>query len=175
MVEKYGTKIHVLVPGPLLKQNFLEEIIKCTSETYLKIFEDKSIVISEEEKNKIRKYAINAISQYYRIMTYRSFYKKVLGEKIRDKVVNKQNVVRSTARKTDTGEYERETSIDRIYSLDNTLLIMDEAHTSTAKEYGNAIRKIIDESKQLKILLMTATPMKNLADDIVVLLNFLRP
>lgn len=175
MVEKYGTKIYVLVPGSLTKFNFLKEIIQCTGETYLKIFEDKTIVISEEDKNKIRKQAINAINQYYRIMTYRSFYKKVLGEKIRDKVVTQKNVIKSTARKTETGEYERETSIDRIHNLDNTILIMDEAHTSTAKEYGNAIRKIIDASKQLKILLLTATPMKNLADDIVELLNYIRP
>ena len=28
MVEKYGTRIHVLVPGPLNKQNFLGEIIR---------------------------------------------------------------------------------------------------------------------------------------------------
>jgi len=175
MVEKYGTKIHVLVPGPLLKQNFLDEIIHCTAETYLKIFQDKNSVVSEEDKNRIKRYAINAINQYYRIMTYRSFYKKVLGEKIREKTLTKGNVIKTSARKTDTGEYERETSIDRIHNLDNTVLIMDEAHTATAKEYGNAIRKIIDNSKQLKIVELTATPMKNLADDIVELLNYLRP
>lgn len=175
MVEKYGTKIHILVPGPLLKQNFLDEIIHCTAETYLKIFQDKNSVVSDEDKNRIKKYAINAVNQYYRIMTYRSFYKKVLGEKIREKVVVKGNVVKSSARKTEEGEYERETSIDRIHNLDNTILIMDEAHAATAKEYGNAIKKIIDNSKQLKIVELTATPMKNLADDIVELLNYLRP
>jgi superfamily II DNA or RNA helicase len=175
LVEKYGTKIHILTPGPLLKQNFLNEIIKCTGETYLKIFQDKNIILSAEDKIKIKKNATAIVNQYYRIMTYRSFYKKVLGEKIREKVVTDKNVVKSIARKTETGEYERDISMDRIYSLDNTLLIVDEAHALTDSGYGDSVKKIIEASKQLKILLLTATPMKNSADNIVDLLNYLRP
>lgn len=174
MVEKYGMRIHVLVPGPLNKQNFLAEIIKCTGETYLKMYQDKTVIIDENEKNKNRKNAINIINQYYRIMSYRSFYKKVLGEKIREKVVT-GNKVKISSRKTESGEYERDISIDRIYNLDNTLLIVDEAHNLTGNEYGDAVRKIIETSKNLRIVLLSATPMKNLADDIVELLNYLRP
>lgn len=174
MVEKYGVKIHVLVPGPLNKQNFLSEILKCTGETYTKIFYDKTMIIEEAEKAKIKKNAINIINQYYRIMSFRSFYRKVLGEKIREKVV-RGNKVKVTSRKTETGEYERDISIDRIYSLDNTLLIVDEAHNVTGNEYGDSIKKILETSKNLRIVLLSATPMKNLADDIVELINYLRP
>lgn len=174
MVEKYGTKIHVLVPGPINKQNFLNEIIKCTGETYTKMFQDKTIVINEAEKNRIRKNALNVVNQYYRIMSYRSFYKKVLGEKIRDKVVT-GNKIKLTSRKTETGEFERDISIDRIYSLDNTLLIVDEAHNITGNGEGDAVKKIIDVSKNLKVVFLSATPMKNLADSIVELINYLRP
>lgn len=35
--------------------------------------------------------------------------------------------------------------------------------------------KVIENSHNLKIVLLSATPMKNLADDIVELINFLRP
>ena len=174
MVEKYGTRIHVLVPGPLNKQNFLSEIMFCTGETYLKSYEDRTIIPSEAEFSKNKKNALNVINQYYRIMSYRSFYKKVLGEKIREKVVT-GNKVKISSRKTETGEYERDISVDRIYNLDNTLLIVDEAHNLTGNEYGDAVRKIIRTSKNLKIILLSATPMKNLADDIVELLNYLRP
>ena len=174
MVEKYGTRIHVLVPGPINKQNFLNEVIKCTGETYTKILQDKTIVINEAEKNKIRKNALNVINQYYRIMSYRSFYKKVLGEKIRDKVVS-GNRIKLTSRKTETGEYERDISIDRIYNLDNTLLIVDEAHNITGNGEGDAVKKIINSSKNLKVVFLSATPMKNLADSIVELINYLRP
>ncbi|MEM3062068.1 MAG: DEAD/DEAH box helicase family protein [Nitrososphaerota archaeon] len=174
MVEKYGNKIHILVPGPINKQNFLGEIIKCTGETYLKVFQDKTMIFDETEKEKVRKNALNIINQYYRIMSYRSFYKKVLGEKIKERVVVGDKV-KITSRKTETGEYERDISVDRIYNLDNTLLIVDEAHNLTDNEYGAAVRKIIDNSKNLRVVLLSATPMKNLADDIVELLNYLRP
>ncbi|MEM0354096.1 MAG: DEAD/DEAH box helicase family protein [Thermoplasmata archaeon] len=174
MVEKYGNKIHILVPGPINKQNFLGEIIKCTGETYLKVFQDKTMLLDEVEKEKIRKNALSIINQYYRIMSYRSFYKKVLGEKIKEKIVVGDKV-KVTNRKTETGEYERDVSADRIYNLDNTLLIVDEAHNLTDNEYGAAVRKIIDNSKNLRIVLLSATPMKNLADDIVELLNYIRP
>lgn len=178
MVEKYGTRIHVLVPGPLNKQNFLKEIINSTGETYIKMYQDKTMVIDEVEKAKIRKNAVNIINQYYRIISYRSFYKKVLGEKIREKVVS-NGKVKLANRKTESGEYERDISIDRIYNLDNSLLIIDEAHNltggGTGNEYGHAVRKIINNSKNLRILLLTATPMKDKATEIVELINYLRP
>ena len=58
--------------------------------------------------------------------------------------------------------------------MDNSLLIVDEAHNLTGNEYGDALNVIIKNSK-FKVILLTATPMKNLADDIVDLLNFIRP
>lgn len=174
MVEKYGTRIHVLVPGPLNKQNFLGEIIKCTGETYIKAYYDKTMVINEVEMSKIRKNAMNIVNQYYRVMSYRSFYKKVLGEKIREKIISGDKVV-ITNRRNEEGDFERDISIDRIYSLDNTLLIVDEAHNLTDNEYGNAVKKIIDSSKNLRVVLLSATPMINFADEIIEMINYLRP
>lgn len=179
MVEKYGVKIHVLVPGPLNKQNFMSEILKCTNETYLKSYLDKTILVDENEMAKIKKNAMNIVSQYYRIMSYKSFYKKVLGEKIVDKT-SIDGKTKSQRRKTESGEYERDVSIDRIYNLDNTILIVDEAHNITGNsvkgnEYGKAVRKIIECSKNIRLVLLSATPMKNAADDIIPLLNYIRP
>uniref|UniRef100_A0A6C0LTB3 Helicase ATP-binding domain-containing protein n=1 Tax=viral metagenome TaxID=1070528 RepID=A0A6C0LTB3_9ZZZZ len=175
MVEKYGMRIHVLVPGPLNKQDFMGEILNCTGETYLKMYQDKTMIIDEIEMAKNRKNALNIANQYYRIMSYRSFYKKVLGEKIIEKITTDQNKLKIAYRKTSTGEYERDLSTDRIYNLDNTLLIVDEAHNLTGNEYGDAVKKIIEISKNLRIVLLSATPMKNLADDSIELLNYLRP
>ena len=59
--------------------------------------------------------------------------------------------------------------------MDNSIIIVDEAHNLTNNEYGEALKKIIKQSQNLKVILLTATPMKNLADDIVDLLNFIRP
>ena len=45
----------------------------------------------------------------------------------------------------------------------------------TGNEWGDSLKKIAASSENLKIILLTATPMKNLADDIISLVNFLRP
>ena len=37
------------------------------------------------------------------------------------------------------------------------------------------LKMIIENSLNLKVVLLTATPMKNLADDFVKLINFIRP
>ena len=173
-VKKYGTKIHILVSGPLIKENWRDEIIKCTKETYLKDITLNAGYIDEQEKAKQVKQAKVLAQQYYKIMSYRSFYKKVLGQKISDKKFD-ENKVKKTYRKNAEGEFERDIAIDKIDSLNNTLLIIDEAHNITDNEYGNAVKKIIDNSKNLKVVLLTATPMINFADEIIQLLNYIRP
>ena len=84
MVLKYGNKIHILVPGPLIKQNWKSEIIKFNNTNYYNniINEKGSDVIIDKEL--LEKDLWNINSQFYKLMSYRSFYKKVLGEKIKD-------------------------------------------------------------------------------------------
>jgi hypothetical protein len=177
LVKKYGNKIHILVPGRLLKENWKEELLNCTGETYMK-YQDKSIIMETAEKEQRTMEALADASQYYKIMSYKSFYKRVLGEKIRDKIESESGEEKVIYRKTEEGEFERDLAVDRIYSLDNTLLIVDEAHNiagTTGNVFGESVKKIIQNSKNLKIVLLTATPMKNLATDIIELLNFIRP
>lgn len=174
MIQKYNTKIYVLVSGPLIKEHWKKELLTCTKETYLKDY-DKTIYMSEVEKQKAQKNAINVVMQYYRFMSYRSFYKKVLGEKISEKIKTKDDKIKVTYRKTKEGEFERDIAIDRIYNLNNSVIIVDEAHNLTGNAYGEALSKIIKNSYNLRVILLTATPMKNLADDIIELINFIRP
>jgi superfamily II DNA or RNA helicase len=172
MVIKYGTKIHILVPGPYLKENWKSEIIKCTGDEYYK---SQNVTISKEDREKYKKVAQNNASQYYKFISYKSFAKRVIGEKISDKIVSEDTKVKVTYRKTDEGEFVRDLSIDRIYNLNNTLMIVEEAHNLTGNIYGEALIKIIENSSNLKIILLTATPMKNSAVDIVELINYIRP
>jgi hypothetical protein len=174
LVQKYNTKIYILVSGPLIKENWKAHLLKCTGETYLK-YQDHSVYVDDVEKQKLKKNALNQALQYYKFMSYRSFYKRVLGEKIVDKKVVKGSKVKVSYRKTDEGEFERDIAVDRIYNLNNTIIIVDEAHNLTGNAYGNALKHVIENSTNLKIVLMSATPMKNLADDIVELINFIRP
>ena len=60
-------------------------------------------------------------------MSYKSFYKKVMGERILI-MIKKMLKVKIIYRKNDEGEFERDIPIDKIYNLNNSLLIVDEAH-----------------------------------------------
>ena len=173
-VKKYNTRIFVLIPGPNTRENFKNELLFCTGETYLK---NKEMLdqLNKVEQERERKIGIYSSLQNYKILSYKTFYKKVLGEKILEKKIIDDNKIKSSYRRNQEGEIERELVVDRISNMDNSIIIVDEAHNLTNNEYGEALKKIIKISQNLKIILLTATPMKNLADDIVDLLNFLRP
>jgi hypothetical protein len=173
-IKKYNTRIFVLIPGPNTRENFKSELLFCTGDTYLK---NKDMIqqLSKAEQERERKIGIYSSLQNYKILSYKTFYKKVLGEKIVEKKIDTDNKIKSTYRRNQEGEVERELVVDRINNMDNSIIIVDEAHNLTNNEYGEALKKIISVSENLKVILLTATPMKNLADDIVDLLNFLRP
>jgi DNA polymerase III delta prime subunit len=173
-IKKYNTKIYILTFGPNGRETIKSELLFCTGETYLK---NKELLnqMSKAEIEREKKIAINAALQSYKILSYKSFYKKVLGEKITEKEVNKDNKIKSKYKRNDEGELERELVVEKITNMNNSILIVDEAHNLTGNEYGEALKKIIKESENLRVILLTATPMKNLADDIVYLLNFIRP
>jgi len=172
-IQKYNTKIYVIVPGPLIKENWKNELLKCTGDTYV-TKQDKYIYISEHEKTKNEKNGISQALQYYKFMSYRSFYRRVIGEKIADKRVVDDSV-KVSYRKDDDGEFERDLAIDRLDKLDNSVLIVDEAHGLTGNYYGDSLKKIIKNSTNLRVILLTATPMKNYATEIIEMLNYLRP
>jgi hypothetical protein len=178
-IKKYNTKIFVVVPGPNTKENFKKELISTTGDTYLKNKEGLK-QMSKAEIEREYKTALYSALQYYKIMSYKTFYKKVLGEKIIDRKIHTEEVNEKKSnkkkyKKSDEGDFEREIVIDKISNMNNTLLIIDEAHNISDNEYGNALRHIIKKSTNLRVLLLTATPMINLADEIVDLLNFIRP
>ena len=172
--KKYDTKIYILTFGPNGRETIKNELLFCTGETYLKN-KEKLNQMTAAEIDREKKIAINIALQNYKILSYKTFYKKVLGEKITEKDVNKDNKSKSKYRRNEEGELERELVIERISNMNNSLLIVDEAHNLTGNEYGEALKKIIKESENLRVLLLTATPMKNLADNIIDLLNFIKP
>ena len=172
--KKYDTKIYILTFGPNGRETIKNELLFCTGETYLKK-KEKLNQMTAAEIDREKKIAINIALQNYKILSYKTFYKKVLGEKITEKDVNKDNKSKSKYRRNEEGELERELVIERISNMNNSLLIVDEAHNLTGNEYGEALKKIIKESENLRVLLLTATPMKNLADNIIDLLNFIKP
>jgi hypothetical protein len=61
------------------------DIVKYTGDTYLVELKRILLFLNDEEKEKIKKQAIINAQQYYKIMSYTTFYRKVLGEKIIEK------------------------------------------------------------------------------------------
>ena len=169
MVLKYNTKILILVPGPLLKENWKNEIIKFSNIN----LDKKNQNISLEEQEKIKNEKSKEVMYFYKIMTHRRFYKKVLGEKIKDFIDEDEQIKKY--RKTEEGDYERDVSTDKLENLDNSILIVDEVHNFTGNEHGEALKMIIKKSKNLRLILLSATPMKNLGTDIIEIINYLRP
>lgn len=148
-IKKYNTRIYIIVPGPLIKDNWIKEI---------KNSECSNLNNANEKQ----------IFELYNIMSYKSFNRRVLGEKIRNKEIGQGKY-----KKNEEGEILRNEAFNKINSLDNTLLIIEEAHNITGNDYGLAVKKIAAVSKNLKILLLTGTPMKNSADDILSLLEIM--
>jgi len=162
-VSKYGTKIHVVVPGPFIKENWYNEIIKCAGKDY-----GTGDLMSGKTN---RKKVIDRIQKKYKFLSYKGLYKRVIGEKIKDYGSDDSKAYI----KTETGEFERDISVDRIYNLNNSILIIDEAHNITGNYYGKSLMELKKNSVNLKIILLTATPMTNYASEMVELVNFIRP
>ena len=153
-IKKYNTRIVILVKGPVLKQNWINEIKKNNGLC-------SNLNITDEDDKKIY--------ELFDIMSFKSFHRRVLGEKIR----NKDENTKSKYIKIETGDFLRNESINKIDKLDNTLLIIDEAHNITGNDWTNAVKKILRVSTNLKLLLLTGTPMKNSADDIISLIEIM--
>lgn len=172
--RKYNTKVFILTFGPASKEGWKSDLLFATRDTYLK---DQEMLTQfpKQERDRRRRIAVNQAMQNYTILSYMTFYKKVLGEKISDKKLVGDDKIKTSYRRDEEGNIERELVVDRIANMDNSLIIVDEAHNLTGNEYGLALKKIIERSKNLRVILLSATPMKNLADDIIELVNYLRP
>jgi superfamily II DNA or RNA helicase len=174
-VKKYNTKIFVVVPGPNTRDNFKNEILTWTGETYLK---NKGTFnqMTKMEKEREIKIALYAAAQYYKIMSYKTFYKKVLGEKIVEKKLSSDNKIKTNYKKTTEGDYERELVVDRITNMDNALLIIDEAHNITSSQSDviddyNAFKRLTEIAVRSKFIFITATPMVNSPKELILLMN----
>lgn len=104
---------------------------------------------------------------YYKFMGYGVFQNRTLGAKFR---TDTKKLV-----KTDQGEYKRKRALKTIENMDNSILIIDEAHRIEGIDWGRSVELMIARSKNLRVILLTATPMINLPDEIIQMLNFLLP
>lgn len=165
-VMQYQNKIIILVPRPNTKQVFLNEMLY-----YKKSSNNSFLELTERDFEDSDKQLIKEFREVFSIYTQKSFLKMVIGEKLK-------NVSTGKYLKNDKGNIQRTRSVKKLNFLVNTILFIDEAHNMISNDgIGKAIDRIIHskKTKNLKVVLLTATPMKNTVKDIVPLMNFILP
>lgn len=161
-------------------QNFKSTLLgKCLNNKYIskeetkaleELSKDTSEKIREIYKSKVREYNRRlANTGHYKFMGYRVFQAQTIGEKIRNPSG------KGFLRDPHTGQYKRKRRPPFINRLDNCLIIVDEAHNLVnsieSNDWLKAIKHIYKRSKNIRLILLTATPMTHRPREIVDLLN----
>jgi len=118
----------------------------------------------EKEKRIYKRLSNKKYDGYYKFMSYKKFQNKTLGEF-------------SHLHTTPSGKVKRKyrpPTKGAIKNIDHSILIVDEAHNITENDRGRAVEYIYKKSKNVRLVLMTATPMMHKAYEIVPLLKILR-
>ena len=93
-------------------------------------------------------------------------------ENISDEDISESNINEEELNKN-KGDY----GLGSVIPIDNSIIIVDEAHnlvnSQKSNDYGEAIRKVCSESKNVKLILMTATPMTHTPKEIIEISNIL--
>jgi hypothetical protein len=174
--EVYQKKILVILSSNI-KDNFKKQIFDinkynvqtnesnlCTGTVYPDMVMNKSLLKSDEIEKRINK----LISEKYQFMGYKELV--VYVNKIQDKIKKNEK----NASKHDRLFHEK---ISELFS--DRLIIIDEAHNLRMpsdvgnKQIASTFINILKQTKNVKLLLMTATPMFNDSYEIISMLNLL--
>ncbi len=97
--------------------------------------------------------ATSQINNTYRFITYKSFVNKVLGRR-------KKGI-------------EHRILSDQIESFNNSVIIIDEAHNFSNNELYTALKKVLSNSYNYRLILLTATPIYDNVKEIFEISNIL--
>jgi hypothetical protein len=162
-LHNMGKKIFVLVKNKNIQQNFMDELLsKCTRDEYITEEEYSSEMdIVTAKKN---------INKYYQFVTYGAFVNKVLGAKefIKDEFGNNTKKVKKI-----NGIVQRKPIQDSIKTLNNTVIIVDEVHNITNNDTYISLLKVLSNSYNYRLVLLTATPIYDNPKEIFELSNLL--
>ena len=177
-INNMGKRIVVLVKNKNIEKNFVGELMsKCTREEYLDeeeydVYSGKITYRgSETYRNEIVNRANKTIMKSYQFVTYGTFINRVLGAKQFEKDQFGQTTKR--VKRTETGEIQRKRIKDEIKNLNNTVIIVDEAHNITGNEVYTSLMKVLSRSYNYRLVLLTATPMYDNSTEIFELSNLL--
>lgn len=178
-ISNLGRKIVVLVKNKNIQKNFMNELMsKCTGDDYL-IDEERDLIFNSStkqtfkqnlQKKEVLNKAQRLIASSYTFITYGSFVNRVLGAKdyIKDEIGRNTNKL-----KREGGQVIRKRAKNPIKSLDNTVVIVDEAHNITNNDVYIALHQVLSRSFNHRLILLTATPIYDNPKEIFELANLL--
>lgn len=176
-LEKVNKKINILL-NPSIKENFIKNIFniqkyldgkpleQCTRDKYIRYIGKKTIGNKYDEK-KLRSKIDRYINRRYNFYGYITFANKI--EKIEENC-NKLTKDIKLRKKIKEQQIRDE--------FDNSVMIIDEAHnikddSLSTKVLPPMLEYVVSVAKNMKLILLSATPMFNDPTEIVFLLNLL--
>ena len=175
-LKRIGKKVYVLM-NPSVKESFRKNIFskfklegedveeQCTRDTYL-----KGVKLTDKNRIKVGKSIDAQINQSYDFMGYLQFANML--EKRTEKIIKREDL-------SDDDKRERINKfIHQVFS--DSVIIIDEVHnikqTSGAKDtkkITKALELVLTNADNVKLILLTATPMFDTPQEIVYILNLL--
>ena len=171
-LQKLNKKI-IILSSPGIKANFMKNIFdikkhkmglsyyQCTGNSYIKEIRNFNELDDATVEKRIKK----LIKKYYNFYGYQKFANII------------DNIIKKVKEKYPENRHQQmiNKNISDIFS--DTFLIIDEAHNikegEGSKTLPPLLERIIKNSKNMKLLLLTATPMSDNSREIIWLLNLL--
>jgi len=168
-------KIIFFVKNNIIKDTIIDEIKSgCTNDEYFNDKYRKDLLdpaISGETKEKINKRALFEINKYYEFYTYEKFVNQTLGQKVFEKDELGNNTKKQA--KDSNGELIREIKGRKITELSNSVVIIDEIQNITNNENQDAIYKVLQNSTNIRLILLSGTPMMDNVEEMIQISNLL--
>lgn len=144
-INNIGRRIIVLVKNGNIEENFRNELNKLDIDDY-QVPDDPYNV------NKINR----KINKIYNFITYGSFVNRTLGSKVykKDDLGLNTNEVLKDYNNNIIRKIQ-----DPIDNLNNTVIIIDEAHNVTNNDVYLGLKNVLSKSYNYRLVLLTATPM----------------
>lgn len=148
----------VLIKSKTIENNFKQQLLKqfCTGNTYISQSElNINKTGSLDERNKLQDKINRNINKYYEFITYGKFVNRTIGAK------------KESGKRVIQGEL--------ISNLDNRIIIVDEVHNLSMNERYEALRTVLDNSRNTRVVLLSATPVFDSLRELPEILNLLLP
>ena len=173
-VNNMGRKIVVLVKNGNIEKNFKNELLSdCSNKAYLTELQEQFLKSSKDQvtKKELMNRITRKINKVYNFMTYGTFVNQVLGMKEFEKDSYGRNTSRQ--KRNSDGSLSRKKPANVIENLNNTVIIVDEAHNVTNNDVYIALSKILKNSYNYRLVLLTATPMYDNPKEMIEMSNLL--